>query len=342
MSSIKILGLDEARDFLKQRPRGAVINVLPPEQYALRRIPGSKQACVFETAFLEHMAGAAPQKEDPILLYGAGDSLDVSKAAEKLQEAGYKDIYTFPGGIQAWKDAGYELEGQDPGVTEEQNPPHPANVPAFKHYRLLPEKSRLAWVGRADNHQHWGTVGLKSGELSFSGANGIGSITADMRAIHCDDLASDQNMHGYLISHLSSEDFFLTRLFPEASLEITDLYPLEAPAPETGGACAAQPDYYGGKSTEMPGWSHALPNYYGRGAVKLRGSMNPLEANLALRNVQDNMLSLTGQVQFDRTKWGVLYGSARFFRFLGMHKVDDVISLDAMLMFQADGPENSV
>lgn len=338
MDSTKNLGLDETRDFLKNHPRGVIINVLTPGLYARRHIPGSKQACVFETAFLERMAEAAPAKNDPVLLYGAGASLDAATAAEKLREAGYTDIYVFPGGLQAWRAAGFPLEGTAP---EAEDPPFPSVVPACKQYRLLPDKSRLAWVGRADSHQHWGTLGLKSGELKFVGANGIGSIVADMKAIRCADLAGEPELHDRLLAHLSSGDFFLSRLFPEASLEITDLHPLTEPPAPVSTSCAAEPNYYGGASTEQPGWQSALPNYYGRGSLKIRNKVEFIEANLALRNLEDGGLSLAGQIQLDRTRWGVLYGSARFFRFLEMHKVDDVVSLDAMLFFQADGPANA-
>ena len=63
-----------------------------------------------------------------------------------------------------------------------------------------------------------------------------------------------------------------------------------------------------------------------------------LEADISLRNVLDekegNRLILAGQLNLDRTLWGVLYGSARYFRYLGMHKVDDLISLDAHVVFR--------
>lgn len=48
-----------------------------------------------------------------------------------------------------------------------------------------------------------------------------------------------------------------------------------------------------------------------------------------LRNLPDGELSMFCQLVWDRTLWGVRYGSARFYRFLGMHSVDDNISLSA-------------
>ena len=41
------------------------------------------------------------------------------------------------------------------------------------------------------------------------------------------------------------------------------------------------------------------------------------------------------QLVWDRTLWGVRYGSARFYRFLGMHSVDDNIGLSVRLFFRS-------
>ena len=56
--------------------------------------------------------------------------------------------------------------------------------------------------------------------------------------------------------------------------------------------------------------------------LKLTDQQQPAEADISLRNVLDekegNRLILAGQLNLDRTLWGVLYGSARYFRYLGM------------------------
>lgn len=36
--------------------------------------------------------------------------------------------------------------------------------------------------------------------------------------------------------------------------------------------------------------------------------------------------------EFNRTRWGVIYGSSRFFRHLGMHLVFDLISLQLRIV----------
>jgi len=49
-----------------------------------------------------------PRRDLPIVLYDAGEGL-VSQAAERLETLGYTDIRQLDGGLQGWRDAGFEL-----------------------------------------------------------------------------------------------------------------------------------------------------------------------------------------------------------------------------------------
>jgi rhodanese-related sulfurtransferase len=49
-----------------------------------------------------------PRKDAPIVLYDNGEGL-VAAAAEQLAKLGYSNIRALAGGLQAWRDAGYEL-----------------------------------------------------------------------------------------------------------------------------------------------------------------------------------------------------------------------------------------
>ena len=84
MSHPIMVTVDDVRDFLGENARGVLVDVLPSEQYDRHHIPGSAQACVFETAFLDHMSKVAPDRAAPVLVYGAGNSLDAAVAAAKL------------------------------------------------------------------------------------------------------------------------------------------------------------------------------------------------------------------------------------------------------------------
>ena len=309
MSHPIMVTVDDVRGFLDANPHGVIVDVLTPEQYDRQHIPGSAQACVFETAFLDHMSKVAPDRTDPVLVYGAGNSLDAAVAAAKLLGAGYRDVRVFAGGVDAWRAAGESMEGNAPAAVD---PAFPPMTPLFPAYTLVPETSVIHWVGRNDTKSHWGTLRLSCGELHFDQGRGTGFVTVDMTSIVNEDLAGS-SWQAVLLQHLASEDFFHTARFPEARLRITHLTPLEDASP-------------------------GMPNYRLKGLAGIRGHEQPVEAVVSVRNILNgkdgNRLALSGQVNLDRTLWGVLYGSARYFRYLGMHKVDDLISLDAHIEFK--------
>src|SRR3954453_6963069 len=49
-----------------------------------------------------------PRRDVPIVVYDAGDGL-VAEAADRLAALGYSNVRALDGGLQGWKDAGYEL-----------------------------------------------------------------------------------------------------------------------------------------------------------------------------------------------------------------------------------------
>jgi rhodanese-related sulfurtransferase len=49
-----------------------------------------------------------PRKDVPVILYDAGEGL-IAAAVDRLATLGYTDVRQLAGGLQAWKDAGYEL-----------------------------------------------------------------------------------------------------------------------------------------------------------------------------------------------------------------------------------------
>src|ERR1700676_808366 len=50
-------------------------------------------------------------KNKPVVAYCTGPSEGSSASlAQKLQERGYKDVWTLKGGLQGWESAGYQVE----------------------------------------------------------------------------------------------------------------------------------------------------------------------------------------------------------------------------------------
>lgn len=306
-NNARTVTLETARDFLKNNPEGVLLNVLTHEDFERRRIPGSKNACVFQTSFPAQVRAAVKDTGTQILVYGAGNSLDAETARENLADEGYHDVLVFAGGLDEWREAGLPLEGTDPSL---EPPAFPPQRPLHPKYRLVPGESSIRWAGRNDNGGHWGYVPLKEGRIRFLDGVGQGEATADMTAISCHDLTPASGVME-LLFHLASRDFFHTKKYPEATVKVASLQPVD-------GAAAS------------------LPNYYARGAFAIKGKEHAVEGPLAVRNLPDGRLSIAGRINLDRTIWGVLYGSARFFRFLGMHKVDDLIDLEAFIMLEPE------
>ena len=302
--------LEEVKSFLSDFPNGLLLNVLPPEHHTRMHIPGSRQACVFETAFSEHMEKLAPDPETPIMVYGAGASLDAAVATAKLLGLGYRNVRMWPGGLNTWRMAGLPLEGEDPCAPLEKNP-----APPEGEYELQPLEGDIRWTGRNAHSSHYGHLFLKSGYLRMergrNGPEGEGEIIADMGSIADEDLAGSP-WQRVLLAHLASEDFFDSALYPEARLRISRLYPL----PDT-----------------LRRESSGVPDHLIRGEAVIRGRSERVDIPAILRRDGDGLV-LTLRADLDRTRWGVLYGSSKFFRCLGMHRVDDIISLEARLAFR--------
>jgi rhodanese-related sulfurtransferase/polyisoprenoid-binding protein YceI len=303
-SQYREMDTEETVWFIEKKD-GVVVDVLPPEHFATRHIPGAESACAYEVGFLDQIKELAEAKDTAILLYGAGlGSLDSVAGAEKLLRAGYGRVMVYLGGLKAWEEAGLDLEGDTP---DQDDPPHPVLNLEKKSYTLIPEESVLTWRGRNDNGSHYGTLSLKSGELVHTDHGRIeGWCVLDMTSIRCVDLEGDA-LGPVLESHLMSDDFFFASLFPTARFIL-----------KTG--------------SPMQGTPATLPNYAVFGALELRGIRREMDFQAHLRNLTEGKLVLTTNLDFDRTDWGVLYGSARFFKYLGYHRVYDTISVEFRLV----------
>ena len=49
-----------------------------------------------------------PRKDVPVIVYDAGEGL-VASSADRLAALGYTNVRQLGGGLQAWREAGYEL-----------------------------------------------------------------------------------------------------------------------------------------------------------------------------------------------------------------------------------------
>lgn len=90
-----------------------VVNVLDEEQYARQHIPESRNVPVGKQDFGDRMRDMAPDRTTPVVVYCHDRDCEASpKAAKELTEMGFENVYDLEVGIEGWKDAGEDIEGQ--------------------------------------------------------------------------------------------------------------------------------------------------------------------------------------------------------------------------------------
>jgi len=291
--------VEDLRHILEEEPGIVLVDVLTRDHFEKVHIPGAKSACVYEVTFLDQVAELATGKDAPVVVYGAGaETADAAVAAEKLVRAGYRNVRALRGGIEYWRKAGFSLEGTAADAPE----PSEAGVSLPEGIFVVDaEKSMIEWAGRNPNTRHHGSVRISGGQIQVKKGAISGEFTVDMNSIENVNLKGDE-LYPVLIAHLKSDDFFFTALFPTAK------YTIESAAPIEGAGIG-------------------LPNYAVKGQLRLRGVKAGLDFTATANPIEGGGISAEAHFDIDRTRWGVIYGSSRFFRHLGMHLVYDPISI---------------
>ena len=279
-----------------------LIDTHPPEYFEQSHLPGACNACVYEMAFLDRVAGIVTSLDTPIVVYGSSDRSQAGAVAcRKLTEAGYLNVRELAGGLETWQIAGIGLEPGSAGFLEAK--------PVLRDgaYRLDTTASRLEWIGRNLNNRHYGIISITEGALEIRGGLiSEGFVTLDMNSIVNRDL-QDENYNRMLISHLKSDDFFHVQRYPTATFRLSS-------------------------SEIIPEAAPGSPGQIVTGSLELKGQSNQLSFPAEIVAQENGQIKTHAALDIDRTRWGVLYGSGRFFEKLGMHLVSDTISIELFLL----------
>lgn len=278
-----------------------IIDVRTAEAFDEVRLPGSVNHCVYEVAFTENLPKAYPEKQTPLVVYGEGPPWQADLASVgRLNALGYTRVFVLQGGLARWIAEGRATEGSGPAPT----------LVKSGRFRLDAKRSKVRWVGRNLTNQHDGSIECKHGfmELDEAGIPIAGEVVVDLTRMSCRDI-EDKSLAGVLIAHLQNADFFDVAKFPEAGFVLH--------------ACE-----------RIEGASYGKPNFRVSGSLSARGKSIPL--------VLDALVEWTGEgivfqanFDFDRVSLGACYGSGRLFERLGMHLVNDLVSMDIGLLFEA-------
>ncbi|PHS38685.1 MAG: hypothetical protein COB07_07605 [Sulfurovum sp.] len=262
-----------------------LIHVLPKEHFEYSHLEGAINICVYETSFSQNVMELNLDKDSLIVVYGESDNeLDARAATSKLMELGFTNIKI--------------LEAQEGDLDSDQI----LHIKDGKY--SLKTSSTLQWEGANANGSHKGSIGLKSGNILVDNSSLSGEFIVDMSDIKTQDISEEEGAL-YLNEHLKSEDFFLSKIFPEASFSFTNINQVKE---------AYQTNI----------------NYILEGELSIRGISQKQQVEALISQVDDKLI-LNAKFAIDRTKWDILYGSAKFFKFLGMHKIFDTIYFDVRL-----------
>jgi len=107
---MKTLTADQLKTLQNQGKRFALVNTLNEEAYEKTKIPGSLNIPLEKDDFEKRVEQAIGGKNQPIVVYCASSDCHSSdNAAQRLEDAGFNDVYDFEGGAKEWQDEGGRL-----------------------------------------------------------------------------------------------------------------------------------------------------------------------------------------------------------------------------------------
>lgn len=282
-----------------------VIDVMTPEDYAACHVAGAQNACIYEMVFLARIAECVPDRNTELIVYDAtGATRTAELARDRLREAGYTKVSLLSGGLAAWREAGLPVEKGEVSATV-------AGTLVDGTYRIDVEKSRVEWIGRSLVSRHFGRINILEGALIFvAGRLTASQIVFDMESMTNLDL-EDPDYRDLLISHLKSDDFFAVKRFPTAALTLTGWQPQGEASPQA-------------------------PNGIMKGELTIKDTTRPISFPAIVAPQEDGSIKAHAAFDIDRTLWNVCYGSGRLFERLGMHLVQDLISLELFVIANRD------
>ena len=169
---------------------------------------------------------------------------------------------------------------------------------------LDPAASEVAWTGYKPTGQHHGIVPATNGTLTVNGTDvTAGSFTFDITGLEIHDMEAGTEMHGKLLTHLHSADFFDAETHPTATFEITAVEPFSA-----GDVVTDKNEF---ESENTPQANSELtpenPNYWISGNLTMRGTTKNIKFPAAI-SVADGAVTAKAGFNIDRTDWGLAYG----------------------------------
>ena len=108
---MKTLDTEQLKNLMESAEEFVLINVLSEEAFENNHIPGSINIPVEGPGFTDDVVTEVVDQDQRIVVYCADEDCPASaEAAEKLESAGYTNVYDYEGGMAAWQDDGNLVE----------------------------------------------------------------------------------------------------------------------------------------------------------------------------------------------------------------------------------------
>lgn len=162
-------------------------------------------------------------------------------------------------------------------------------------------ESKLTWKGfKKIGEKHEGSLKLAKGQIVTKGNEIVGGeFIFDLQSIENSDIPKDSEYNAKLVNHLKSEDFFDVSKYPQAKFVITS-------------------------AKKLSGDEYELT---GKLTIKDQTFDHTIKAKISWGS---DVVRAEGSTTVDRTKYGIKYGSANFFKLAA----DKIINNEFELSFQ--------
>jgi polyisoprenoid-binding protein YceI len=173
-----------------------------------------------------------------------------------------------------------------------------------KNFEVLSAKSNINWTGKKVTGAHNGTINIKAGALTLNNDKlSGGNFIIDTTSIKILDI-TDPATNAQFAGHLFSEDFFATDRFPEATFNITGI-------------------------DQVNDGNNLI-----KGDLTIKEITHQVNFMAAVLITAD-VLTASGKILIDRTKYEMKFRSGNFFSNLGDTLIYNEFELDVTLTASA-------
>lgn len=107
---MQTISRQELKEKMESKELQAVVEVLSPDSYDEFHLPEAINV-PFDKLFSKKIQSVVPDKSKPVVVYCKDEQCDASpKAAKKMEELGYQQVYDYAAGKMDWRDANLPVE----------------------------------------------------------------------------------------------------------------------------------------------------------------------------------------------------------------------------------------